>query len=57
MQLARRGILDVPRMLPDQPPFVQDFAQIWRAAKKVVYSTTLERVSSGVVFLRYRVAT
>jgi dihydrofolate reductase len=29
------------------PPFVQDFAEIWRAADKVVYSTTLEAVSSA----------
>jgi dihydrofolate reductase len=30
----------------DQPPVGQDFAEIWRAADKVVYSTTLETVSS-----------
>jgi dihydrofolate reductase len=30
-----------------QPPFVQDFAEIWRAAEKIVYSKTLEAVSSG----------
>ena len=28
----------------DPPPFVRDFAAIWRAADKVVYSTTLETV-------------
>jgi dihydrofolate reductase len=33
--------------LADQPPFVKDFAQIWRAADKIVYSTTLEAVSSA----------
>ena len=33
--------------LPDQPPFVQDFAQIWQAADKVVYSGTLASVSSA----------
>jgi dihydrofolate reductase len=33
--------------LPDQPPFVQDFARIWRAADKIVYSTTLESTSSA----------
>jgi dihydrofolate reductase len=33
--------------LPDQPPFVLDFAKIWQAADKVVYSTTLEAVSAG----------
>lgn len=31
----------------DQPSFMQDFAQIWRAADKIVYSRTLERVSSA----------
>ena len=30
-----------------QPPFVQDFARIWRAADKIVYSRTLETVSSA----------
>jgi dihydrofolate reductase len=29
------------------PPFVRDFAEIWRAADKVVYSTTLEAVSTA----------
>ncbi len=30
-----------------QPPFVRDFAEIWRGADKVVYSRTLETVSSA----------
>ena len=30
----------------DQPPYTQDFARIWRAADKIVYSTTLQTVSS-----------
>ena len=30
----------------DEPPSIQDFAEIWRAADKIVYSTTLEAVSS-----------
>jgi hypothetical protein len=30
----------------DQPPFVRDFTQIWRAAAKVVYPRTPESVSS-----------
>lgn len=29
------------------PPFLQDYAEIWRAADKVVYSTTLEEVSTA----------
>jgi dihydrofolate reductase len=33
--------------LDGQPPFVREFAEIWRAADKVVYSTTLEAVSSA----------
>ena len=33
--------------LVDQPPFIQDYAEIWRAADKVVYSRTLESVSSA----------
>jgi dihydrofolate reductase len=33
--------------LPDQPPFILDFARIWQAADKVVYSRTLEAVSSA----------
>lgn len=31
----------------DQPAVARDFATIWRAAEKVVYSTTLETVSSA----------
>jgi len=31
----------------NQPGFVQDFTAIWQAADKVVYSRTLERVSSA----------
>ncbi len=34
-------------VLADQPPFIQDFAEIWRAADKIVYSKTLETVSSA----------
>ena len=32
---------------PDQPPFILDFARIWQAADKIVYSRTLETVSSA----------
>jgi dihydrofolate reductase len=31
----------------DQPPVVHDFAEIWRAADKIVYSKTLETVPSA----------
>ena len=33
--------------VPDQPPEILDYAQIWRAADKVVYSTTLEEASTA----------
>jgi dihydrofolate reductase len=33
--------------LADQPPVMRDFAEIWRAAEKIVYSKTLEAVSSA----------
>jgi dihydrofolate reductase len=33
--------------LADQPPFIQDFAAIWQAADKIVYSRTLATVSSA----------
>ena len=32
---------------PDQPPAVLDYAQLWQAADKIVYSTTLETASSA----------
>jgi dihydrofolate reductase len=31
----------------DQPPVVQDFAEIWQAADKIVYSKTLATVSAA----------
>jgi dihydrofolate reductase len=33
--------------LADQAPFMQDYAEIWQAADKIVYSTALETVSSA----------
>lgn len=33
--------------IDDEQPFIKDYAQIWRAADKVVYSRTLEEVSSA----------
>jgi dihydrofolate reductase len=32
---------------PDQPPVMLDFARIWQAADKVVYSRTLDTVSTA----------
>src|SRR5260221_8857658 len=31
----------------DEPPVVLDYAELWQAADKIVYSTTLEEVSSA----------
>jgi dihydrofolate reductase len=33
--------------LQEQPEYIRDYARIWRAADKVVYSTTLETPSSA----------
>ncbi len=33
--------------LVDEPPVIQDYAAIWQAADKIVYSTTLETASSA----------
>jgi dihydrofolate reductase len=33
--------------LADQPSFIRDYVQIWQAADKIVYSKTLESVSSA----------
>jgi dihydrofolate reductase len=33
--------------LADQPPLVREFAEIWQAADKIVYSKTLQTVSSA----------
>ena len=38
---------DDPPALDEQPPFVQEFTEIWRAADKVVYSRTLETVRTA----------
>ena len=34
--------------LIDHPPYIQDFAEIWRAADKIVYSKTLKTASSAM---------
>jgi dihydrofolate reductase len=36
-----------PEMSTGQPAFIQDFAEIWRAADKIVYSRTLDKVASA----------
>jgi dihydrofolate reductase len=35
----------LPRV--DQPPFLRDFAEIWQTADKIVYSKTLQTVTSA----------
>jgi dihydrofolate reductase len=32
---------------PGEPPHVRDYAEIWRSADKIVYSSTLQEVSSA----------
>ena len=41
------AVWDNPDTVADQPPFMKDYAAIWRAAEKIVYSTTLEAASSA----------
>jgi len=38
---------ETPPTLADEPPVIRDYAQIWQAADKIVYSKTLEAVSSA----------
>jgi dihydrofolate reductase len=38
---------ETAQTLPDQPPVFEDFTKIWQAADKIVYSKTLETVSSS----------
>lgn len=41
------SVWDDPAWVDSEPPVVLDFSQLWRAAEKVVYSTTLDAVSTG----------
>ena len=41
------AVWESPEMLADPSPVVRDFAQVWQAADKVVYSTTLDSVASA----------
>jgi dihydrofolate reductase len=38
---------ETPETFAEQPPVVQEFAKIWKAAGKIVYSKTLEKASSA----------
>ena len=41
------GFWETAHTLADQSPFMQDYAAIWQAAEKIVYSKTLETVSTA----------
>lgn len=41
------AVWDTDDWLADAPPYVRDYARIWRGADKVVYSTTLEAVTTA----------
>jgi dihydrofolate reductase len=38
---------ETPDIFAEQSPVVQDYAKVWKAADKIVYSKTLETVPSG----------
>jgi dihydrofolate reductase len=40
-------IWETPELPPDQQPLMWDFAQVWQAADKIVFSKTLQTVSSA----------
>jgi dihydrofolate reductase len=40
--------------IPDVPDFILDWARLWQAADKVVYSTTLDRIDSARTRLERR---
>ena len=40
-------VWETPQTFAGDSPVMQDFAQIWQAADKIVYSTTLDTVSSA----------
>jgi dihydrofolate reductase len=41
------AVWETPETFADEPPVVRDFAEIWQAADKIVYSRTLEAVSTA----------
>ena len=40
-------VLSVWETMDDPDPVMQDYAAVWRAAEKIVYSRTLEQVTTG----------
>jgi dihydrofolate reductase len=57
--LYGRGMYEVmafwedPDVATGQPAFVQEFADIWRSTDKIVYSSSLEAVSTARTFLEH----
>jgi dihydrofolate reductase len=41
------AVWDDPAALADAPAYIREFGELWRAADKIVYSTTLEAVTTG----------
>ena len=41
------GFWETASAAPDEPPVFHDYAEIWRSAEKIVYSRTLQEVSSA----------
>jgi dihydrofolate reductase len=41
------AVWDDPAALADEPAYVREFGEVWRAADKIVYSTTLADVRTG----------
>lgn len=41
------GAWETVHTIADQPPFTRDFATLWQAADKIVYSTTLQTASTA----------
>jgi dihydrofolate reductase len=41
------AVWESPGVLPDLTPAAMEFAPIWRAAEKIVFSTTLQRVATA----------
>lgn len=41
------AVWDDPPALADEPAYIREFGELWRAADKIVYSTTLADVRTG----------
>jgi dihydrofolate reductase len=48
------AVWESPDVLPDLTPAALEFAPIWQAAEKIVYSTTLQRVTTAKTRLERR---